>query len=722
MSGPGSWTFFPYFLLRATGFPVERMAGVAAFDGMADPGDAGRVADERRRLFEALGDPGAREALMTSAPLVDRNFDGWRAHAEAGRRNAQDKKRERVLWRFLQRLTAKNDSTSFFGAVAAGSFEVDFDAGTVLPVEAGRRAFSTQWLVEKLLSTAVEDLVAAGLWPGIERAFRRAPGADADGVVWEPGGRGFKRSGEPEVVGPDYLPSGLVDPVGAAVAVLRSAPESAEREAWIGRFMRLEEGRAAFEATAGKPDERRAMLAAHEAELTAMLGEAPSRHEGEFYASRTPLHEQADRTGTVIGFPKVWTAELQTVAGPFLELSLLNQLAERLTFAAWFERTWESSRDEPVLWREVLAEIAKDPMALELAAPAEARVIREALKGIKTELRAQVDRVIAAGEVEARLEVSAEVGRLLGGLGAKVGTAYANPDFMVAADPTAHETRFILAEAHHLPHLTGCLLPPLAACDEVVAASARFLEGLTAPAKAAFPVSWDHSFISVGVDLGAVGLELSGLAKEPPERRGTLAELAVYSRGASGEGLAFVVPSHMNEIADVPNVANVVDVANMIDVAPLTRTARLHQASPVYSVATLDLGSWLAGPDWRPVEALPRLSYGGLVVHRRRFVLKPDEVKSAGDVAGALARVSGLAVEHVPRFMFMRVESEPKPILIDWWSGISMALALWSLGRGETLTLSEMWPAPEQCWLRGPGGHYTSELRTVMVRRGGPPS
>jgi len=242
------------------------------------------------------------------------------------------------------------------------------------------------------------------------------------------------------------------------------------------------------------------------------------------------------------------------------------------------------------------------------------------------------------------------------------------------------------------------LLPPLVACHEVVEASARFLEELTAPAKAAFPVSWDHSFISVGVDLGAVGLELSGLAKEPPERRATLAELAVYQQG---DGLAFVVPSHAGEV---------------LDVAPLTRTARLHQASPVYSVATLDLGAWLAGADWRPVEALPRLSYGGLVVHRRRFVLKPGEVKSAGEIAGALARVSGLPIGDVPRFMFMRMESEPKPILIDWWSGISMALALWSLGRGETLTLSEMWPSPEQCWLLGPGGHYTSELRTVMVR------
>ncbi len=132
----GDWSFFPKFLLRGTGFPIERLVAVAGPDGAED------VGAERRRLFLALADDRAREALMTSAPLVDQNFEGWRAHAEAGRRNAQDKKRERVLWRFLQRLTAKNDSTSFFGAVALGDLSEgagqDMTA-TVLPIEVRRK-------------------------------------------------------------------------------------------------------------------------------------------------------------------------------------------------------------------------------------------------------------------------------------------------------------------------------------------------------------------------------------------------------------------------------------------------------------------------------------------------------------------------------------------------------------------------------------------------------
>ena len=51
-----------------------------------------------------------------------------------------------------------------------------------------------------------------------------------------------------------------------------------------------------------------------------------------------------------------------------------------------------------------------------------------------------------------------------------------------------------------------------------------------------------------------------------------------------------------------------------------------------------------------------------------------------------------------------------------WLPFLATELALWSLGRGETLELSEMSPAPAQCWLRSPLGHHTAELRTVLVR------
>lgn len=676
----GDWSFFPKFLLRATGFPIERLTSVATDD----------IGAERRALFAALGDDRAREALLTSAPLVDTNFDGWRAHAEAGRRNAQDKKRERVLWRFLQRLTAKNDSTSFFGAVALGDFEQTSEVDAVLPVEVSRRAYSTQWVVEKVLGAAVEDLVMNGHWPDVERAFRRAPGADERGVVWEAGSRGFSRSDEAPVVGPDLLPSGLVDPVAAAREVLLLAPASETRDRWLAKLDRLAALREDFAASAGDVGARRLALHNVEHEAKALLGEAATRHEGEFYASRSPVHEQAERCPTV-GLPAGWRDQLEKVSRPLLDLSVLAAMPERLTFSAWFAKTF----DGEVLWREVLAEAANAGPSLMLAAPPIAMRVRATLEQVRASLREQ----IAAGATE--LEPPPIVAELMAELEADptFGRPFANPDFMVVMQRQGDQPtpRFLLAESHHLPHLTGCLLPSLQACDAVVAETHAFLTQLCAPTQPAFPVSWDHSFISVGPDLGAVGLELSGLAKEPPERRATLVDLRVRHDGGR---LLFRVRTH---------------AGHDLEVAPITRSARLWQASPVWSAGTLDLGEWLAAK-WRPLEQIPRLAYGGLIVHRQRFRAEPGDLKAEAGLLASIAARSAVPAEALPRFMFTRVESEPKPILIDWQSTIGRGLAEWSLGRGEALTLSEMLPGPSELWLRGPDGTHTAELRTVMAR------
>ena len=688
-----SWRFFDGFLLRATGFPIERLTAVAAGEGAWEE----RIAVERKRLFAALADDAAREAILTSAPLVDANFDGWRAHAEAGRRNAQDKKRERVLWRFLQRLTAKNDSTSFFGAIALGTFELkgSANASVRLPIEVRRTAYATQWVVARLLEQA---LAALGHALG-----RRAPGVTRDGVRWKASARGFVHDDGPTLV--DGLPSGLIDPVGAAVQRLEAVPASPERDAWIGRVAEVGAWRDAFAASAGDVARRREVLAHIDARAKALLGEPAQRGEGEFYASRSPVHEQAERADGVIGLP-AWARDLEAAARPFLEFALLLQAPERVVMRTWFERTFESSRADPVLWTDVLEAIAEAPLQLELAAPASVRKARDAIKRLRVAMRAQVDQAVGrdvagaadtAGEVEHVVidpaPLMPEIVAALAALG-PLGTAYANPDFMVAV--TDGGVRFVLAEAHHLPCLTPCLLPSV----DVAATEATraFLVELTAPALPAFPVSYDHSFISVGPELGAVGLELSGLAKEPTERRATFADLAVY---AAEDGLRFVVENHATQ---------------SIDVVPLTRTARVHQAAPVFPLSCPDLADFLCGPDWRAREGLPRLSFGDLIVHRRRYLLTPDELPKLerGKVREYLAAKSGGAA---PRFMFARMASEPKPILIDWGSALSTELALWSLQRGEALELSEMLPAPEACWLESDAGHHTSELRTVLVRR-----
>ena len=52
-----SWRFFPTFLLRATGLPLEALRAVTD----AAAGSGARLEAERRALFEVLAEPTMRE-------------------------------------------------------------------------------------------------------------------------------------------------------------------------------------------------------------------------------------------------------------------------------------------------------------------------------------------------------------------------------------------------------------------------------------------------------------------------------------------------------------------------------------------------------------------------------------------------------------------------------------------------------------------------------------
>ena len=82
------------------------------------------------------------------------------------------------------------------------------------------------------------------------------------------------------------------------------------------------------------------------------------------------------------------------------------------------------------------------------------------------------------------------------------------------------------------------------------------------------------------------------------------------------------------------------------------------------------------------------------------------------------ARVQGL-----PRWVFVRVPQEFKPVYVDLESPPSVEAmaklvrrAIDTVGDKSELSLSEMLPTPRQCWLTDAQGNtYTSELRIVAV-------
>jgi hypothetical protein len=83
--------------------------------------------------------------------------------------------------------------------------------------------------------------------------------------------------------------------------------------------------------------------------------------------------------------------------------------------------------------------------------------------------------------------------------------------------------------------------------------------------------------------------------------------------------------------------------------------------------------------------------------------------------------IRGWAKEHgLPRFVFIKVPDEPKPLYVDLESPIYIDIMVRTIRRSENkqslLRFTEMIPNLDQLWLTdATGRHYTSELRLVAL-------
>jgi hypothetical protein len=68
----------------------------------------------------------------------------------------------------------------------------------------------------------------------------------------------------------------------------------------------------------------------------------------------------------------------------------------------------------------------------------------------------------------------------------------------------------------------------------------------------------------------------------------------------------------------------------------------------------------------------------------------------------------------LPRYVFVRVASERKPVLIDRDNYFLLELLDYLLREGAEALVSEMLPSPDQLWLRDDTGAFCSELRLSL--------
>lgn len=745
------WAPFAWFVLRGTGMPFDWLAsqgGAPLWDGPADAaGWDARLQASRAALWHFTQRPSVREAIFMSNPELDAHLDGWEPSLTGARRAFKDRARERALTSYAGRLCAKNDTTSFFGAVSLGRLDRVDDLRAPRPVGAVRQVFVEQWAAQALLDAARADLEAEGAWidhprraPLVARddagAFARhalAPGASwfsAVELLDEPGAAAILAAADGERGAPDLaaaagvpdgdavvarllasgallsatrLPEGTQDVVGHALGVLARQPESAARALWIERLHTLTALVTGF-ATADLAT-RREELARADSLFEAWTGAASRRHPGKHYAARTPLHERGDRSGEVVGLPAGWGARLQASLASYLELSQLPVLADRMAFRAWYERHYGDDEARP--WGEVVRDIDRVGVRYQLATPKRAIELRAALRAYRDALREQVDTHLAEHGAAVPLRLDPErfralVGDRFAAEAAEDGRAYAAPDMMFIAGPDGAGTP-IVGEAHAMPFHEPSLYAASPRRAEVWRAASDFLAELCAPARPGLVCRGRVNFLAWTTDLGQVDLELDGPSQVPHARRASLLELAL--RQADDGLFDFSVTTHAGDT---------------VAVMPLAHGSRVRLASRVYAVDLLDLAEWLGGGDWRPAWELPRLSWGDLVVHRRRWRV-PSEAWAGEGVAPweAVRRLRDHCGDGLPRFCYTKPPDERKPMIFDWGNPVAVEMALWLAKRHEVLVFTEMLPGPDDLWLGGPDGRHTSELRTVFARQPG---
>ena len=116
----------------------------------------------------------------------------------------------------------------------------------------------------------------------------------------------------------------------------------------------------------------------------------------------------------------------------------------------------------------------------------------------------------------------------------------------------------------------------------------------------------------------------------------------------------------------------------------------------------------------------PRITIDQLVIAREQWHLKPadfGELTKATGESDRIRRVSAWARRlGLPRFAFGTVPHEPKPFYVDFGSPVYIDIFVRYLTDATALGLSEMLPAHHELWLRdGDGRSYTSELRLAAV-------
>jgi len=719
-------------------------------------GEAVAIRAEFDRLFSAAGEEASETVRRIAAAPRFREALTWQNHPllrtciepllrrETRGRSSKHRQHEELVASYLHRYCVKNDTIGFFGPVGWARFEEHGRALHAKPGEdllAARRVYFEQWAIDVLAKRLSKDEALKPWIPArpspvatvqgltVRVPFRRPVTLTREEIAVFQACDGmraahhlaerFCREGSQPQLARDRLDAILerlhslrlislsyelpLDPYPERRLrdLLESVKDESVRRRAMAPLEQLEADRDAVAAAAGDADRLRCALLNLEAHFTALTGEAPNRSPGEMYSGRTLVYEDCRRNVEVeIGRPILETL------GPPLTLILLS--ARWVTWQAGrhcrrvlsqaFEWLAQASRSESVGFTEfynvahylltkggAIANIVADMQcrwAEILPTPSGTNLASYSSQALKSRVAEAFD---APGP-------------------GWPGACYHCPDLMIAASSVdaiqAGNFHFVLGELHMGANtLRGqCLVEQHPHADDI--------------------------FRGIDADLPDVRL-----APITP-RRYTQRASRIYPTKASER--QYFVATTLDSIppfgsTSFPAASLMVRKAGgrlVVEAAGRgMQFDALHSFTAILALIVVNQFSMLP-----PSPHTPRVVFDKLVVAREAWRFAPEEMEFAKRETSAdrfLAARRWRMDHGMPRWVFVKIPSEGKPIYLDFDSPAGVDILARRVRNRPRLprvpaqiTVTEMSPSHGDHWLTdSEGNRYSCELRIVAVDR-----
>ncbi|NTX62835.1 hypothetical protein HUA74_19495 [Myxococcus sp. CA051A] len=661
--------------------------------------------DLRLKLRERAADPAIQEAVFLSSPAMFDNV--WARYLRGGeQKDTSDARRvDRQVYTYLQRFCAKNETTSFFGPISYGerTDADDFDVRTVASGDTSRRTFFSFWAVTELARAVGRERTLRPHLPlRLNPLFTVSPGrAACEALQLEvPLAEGAEkllavlRAHPTPAAAAQVLGLAVEEVMRAALPLVKGAlllwglpfrpndfttfesvrdsvaalPELEARALWLARLDTLSRLKAEFETA--NLTRRRALLPELEALFTEATGKPARRGDGQVYADRLIIYEEASSPFR-LRFGQRFTEELESALTGPLELS-----------AAYGERVQQGFREQV---RDALGTDERPVDLLEYAV----RLRPDQVTGSRF---SPVPPVLLDEDSSRARSLPVDF------LGTSTpGGRYALPDVCLASKGEDAGFEVMLARVHHHLMLRSWLSAFFPSRERYSAVASRWLDADPAAR-------------------GLVGLSIRRRNKGFyvfPGRRLVYAvsDVLDVEDGAMTPADVKVLPTSQGPV--------------LVD----GKGERLHLYLPLDDFSSYPPFAALAHPQvlHAPLRTkgshLPRLSIGGAVYQRERWELTSEKLARPTGFDLFLAAQRERRTRGWPRFVFMRSSKERKPYLIDTASPFALDLLSHLSREAERLSVEEMYPAPAQLWLKDARGRYTCELRMQFTRwsEGTPP-